>query len=193
MADRPAVDTQISWSNKVQVAVPGQALLQLASGIVWELDQSYISQQEQVEANDDVEGNGYCELMSSRADLSHTQYRLDPYRWALDGAKHGEPRPTSLSISPSQPRHLDCLCTGGTIEPEEAKAEVYTRLEHLFGLGTIPKANHIIALAVDLRRKTRKLAASQAEEEDSLLDLLGFRSTQKLCKHLFELVQPGKS
>lgn len=82
-----------SWTNDLTVAIPGKALLELASDLLWALDQSYLAQEDQVEANDDDDGNGYCELMSLRADLSHVQYRLDPYRWALERTRHGGSQP----------------------------------------------------------------------------------------------------
>lgn len=93
MASSDNRELGMSWTNDLTVAMPGTALLGLPSDILWALDQSYLAQEDQVKAHDDDDGNGYYELMSLRADLSHVQYRLDPHRWALERTRHGGSRP----------------------------------------------------------------------------------------------------
>lgn len=73
--------------------------------------------------------------------------------------------------------------------PEEAEPDVNTRLEALLQLGAIPKAAHVVPLAIALRRQQRpQMTASEAEAEDALLDFLGWLSSQRLSTHLFKIV-----
>lgn len=76
------------FSNDVRIEIPGTALLRLASDVVDALNRKTIAEeQERLASGQDEAAH---ELYEQRVDLSVTQSCIDPYRWAVDKAEHGE-------------------------------------------------------------------------------------------------------
>lgn len=74
--------------------------------------------------------------------------------------------------------------------PAQPEIDERQRVSNLFALGTIPKAEFVIAEAVQRRREAREesMDRSEAAKEDVLLDLLVFLASKRERAALFSVV-----
>lgn len=149
-----------------QVRLPSSALLSVACICIRSLHSHYETRRRSCEAANDEDGE--VNTTESLGDVEHTVRAIDPPFWQELLSRRLKPNDI-----PAQP------------EIDERQ-----RVSNLFALGTIPKAEFVIAEAVQRRREAREesMDRSEAAKEDVLLDLLIFLASKRERAALFSVV-----
>ncbi|CAO1615962.1 unnamed protein product [Parajaminaea phylloscopi] len=147
--------------HDTNVRIPGVAALELASCIVEALRLKLTT--ERLEQEEAGQEDAAPESLECLNDLGLTQHSIDPRQWVANKAGDG--------IPPDQ--HADTT--------------LKDRLTMLLKLGQAPKAQYVMADAVELRRATR--GASETANEEDLLEFLLLLASGKLPPGFLQLAE----
>ncbi|EIM91322.1 uncharacterized protein STEHIDRAFT_152970 [Stereum hirsutum FP-91666 SS1] len=148
-----------------QVRLPSSALLSVACTCVRSLHSHYETRRRDFEAANNEDGD--VDAVESLGDVEHTVREIDPAYWQelLSTRFKSSEIPAQRVVSEQQ------------------------RISNLLAIGRVPKAEFVIAEAVQRHRETRdgKVDKDAVEKEDVLLDFLVFLAGKRERAALFSV------